>query len=300
MTSLRLSAGFLIVAGLIAVSPARAPAQKARDQEIFNQAKILMFDKDWEAARSVFLRIIRDFPSSNVVPEAYFFNARCLQLQGRQTEAIPAYEDFLRRYPGGPVLPAEARSAVVEMAASLFEKGDPSYKDRLINGLMDERREVRYFTALRCSYLRDRSLNSMIVPILREIVQQENEREIADRARIALLRIDPKALSEPTESRKPPKEPPKKDKQQRIEKRSDARMFHLVVYEEGIAQPRVELNIPFTLAQLAVAALDESTKKEMRKKGVDVDNVWESLNRMGPADILTFRDGKNVVKIWIK
>jgi hypothetical protein len=165
---------------------------------------------------------------------------------------------------------------------------------------MDERREVRYFTALRCSYLRDRSLNSMIVPILREIVQQENEREIADRARIALLRIDPKALSEPTESRKPPKEPPKKDKQQRIEKRSDARMFHLVVYEEGIAQPRVELNIPFTLAQLAVAALDESTKKEMRKKGVDVDNVWESLNRMGPADILTFRDGKNVVKIWIK
>jgi hypothetical protein len=138
------------------------------------------------------------------------------------------------------------------------------------------------------------------VPILKEVVRKENEREIVDRARIALLRIDPKALSEQTESRKPPKPQPQTDKQQRNEKRSDTRMFHLEVYEEGIAKPRVELNIPFALAQLAIAALDESTKKEMRKKGVDVDNVWESLNRMGPTDILTFRDGKNVVKIWIK
>jgi len=62
----------------------------------------------------------------------------------------------------------------------------------------------------------------------------------------------------------------------------------------------VELNIPVSLAQLAIAALDESAKAEIRKKGIDVDNIWEDLKRLGPTNILTFRDGKNLVRIWIE
>lgn len=285
----------LLVSLLPAVLPQPAPCQRGKDQEVFNQAKVLMFDKKWEEARGVFQRIIRDYLSSGIVPQAYFFSARCLQLQGRFQEAIPAYQDFLSRYPAEPFLPAEARNAVVEMSASLFEKGDASHKDLLLAGLEDSRKEVRYFTALRCSYLNDRQLNSRVVPVLKEIAHDETERDLVDRARIALLRIDPKALS-----MQEPAEKASKDDGRSAGRSVDARMFHLQVIEEGNSKPRVELNIPFSLAQLAVAALDDSTRREMRKKGIDVDNIWESLKRMGPTDILTFRDGRNVVKIWIK
>jgi tetratricopeptide (TPR) repeat protein len=281
----------LLAAGL----PHSAPCQRGKDQEVFNQAKVLMFDKKWEEARVVFQRVVRDFPSSGVVPQAYFFNARCLQLQGRFREAIPAYQDFLTRYPSEPFLPAEARNAVVEMSASLFEKGDGSYKDLLLAGLGDSRKEVRYFTALRCSYLEDSQLNSRVVPVLREITREERERDLVDRARIALLRIDPKSLSAPEQAEKPTK-----DDARSTGKSTDTRLFHLQVIEEGNSEPRVELNIPVSLAQLAIAALDESTRREMRKKGIDVDNIWESLKRMGPTDILTFRNGRNIVKIWIR
>jgi hypothetical protein len=77
-------------------------------------------------------------------------------------------------------------------------------------------------------------------------------------------------------------------------------MFHLVVYEQGASKPVVELNIPISLAQLAITALDESAKRELRKKGFDVDNVWEDLKRLGPTNILTFRDEENTIKIWIQ
>jgi hypothetical protein len=77
-------------------------------------------------------------------------------------------------------------------------------------------------------------------------------------------------------------------------------MFHLVVYQSGMAEPKVELQLPVSLAQLAIAALDESARQEIRKRGIDIDNVWESLKNLGPTNILTFRDGPNTVKIWIE
>jgi len=55
-----------------------------------------------------------------------------------------------------------------------------------------------------------------------------------------------------------------------------------------------------SLAQLAIMALDEPTKAEIRKKGVDIDNIWESLNRHGSANILTIRSGNNILKLWIQ
>jgi len=288
-----------LVAGLLAGLSTPLPAQRGRDQEIFNQAKIFMFDKKWGEAHDVFLRLIREFPGSNVVPQAYFFSARCLQLQGKPGDAIRAYEDFVRKYPLEPILPAEARNSIVEIAALLFEKGDRSYKDRLAAALADGRKEVRYFAALRCSSLKDLQLDSMIIPILKDIVSGETERELVDRAEIALLRLEPKALSPRTRPEKPPVKP-SEDRGRASEKPGAGRMFHLRVFEEGSSEPKVELNIPVSLAQLAIAALDESAKKEMRLKGFDVDNIWESLNKMGPTDILTFRDGKTTVKLWIK
>ena len=77
-------------------------------------------------------------------------------------------------------------------------------------------------------------------------------------------------------------------------------MFHVVVYRRGVSEPVVELNLPFSLAQMAVSALDESAKQEMRRRGFDVDNIWEDLKRLGPTNILTFRDGENMIKLWIQ
>jgi tetratricopeptide (TPR) repeat protein len=283
--------GYLLLAALFACCLGSGIAQSAGDQTLFNDGKILIFDKNWPGARSVFERVIQEYPRSPLVPQAYYYIARCYQFQGNQKEALKAYEIFLQKFPNEPFLPAETRNAVVELAASLFEKGDRTYRNQLESSLKSPNREVRYFAAIRCSQIKDGVLASMSVPVLKEILAKETEEDLVNRARIALLRLDPAALTRKAEA---PLEPKKR------KAKSDSRMFHLVVSQKGVPEPIVELNIPVSLAQLAVSALDESAKEEMRKKGFDVDNIWEDLKRLGPANILTFRDRENTVKIWIQ
>ncbi len=278
---------------LILLVPACRPLL-AGEQDLLNQGKILIFDRKWEEARAVFQKFTAEYPRSSQAPQAYYFMARCQQALGKDEEALREYEVFLQKYPNEPFLPAEARNAVVELAATLLEQGNASYKNRLIEGLSDPKKEVRYFTALRCSRLKDKSITSMAIPILREMARNESQREIADRARIALLRLDPKYLSKPEISQEP------KPKSEKSRPTAGAKMFHLRVYQDGAAQPSIELNFPVSMAQLAIAALDESAKAEMRRKGIDVDNIWKDLQHLGPTNILTIRDGKNLVKLWIE
>ena len=109
MISLRLTIITVLAAALLAACASSAD-EIGRDQEIFNQGKVLMFDKKWEDARGAFQRVIQAFPNSSLVPQAHYFSARCLQLQGKEVEALRSYEQFLQRYPNEPYLQAEARS----------------------------------------------------------------------------------------------------------------------------------------------------------------------------------------------
>jgi hypothetical protein len=265
----------------------------AKDQEILNQGKILMMEQKWEEARQVFQRLIRDYPQSGLLPQAYFQSAYCLRLQKKPEEAIVAYELFLQKYPDEPFLGRDARETVVDLAASLVAQGKPAYRGRLISALKDPRKQVRYFAALRCSSLKDRQLDVMIVPVLKEIMANEKEQDLVAPASIALLSIDPAALAKP--------EPQKKEKSESKNANAPVKMFHLRIYEGGEnTKPKVELDFPVSLAQLAVMALDESSKAEIRKKGIDIDDIWESLNRLGPTNILTIRNGSTVIKLWIQ
>jgi hypothetical protein len=284
----------LVLLSALSLEPlALAVAVPAKDQEILNQGKILMMEQKWEEARQVFQRLIRDFPQSSLLPQAYFQSAYCLRLQKKPEEALLAYEQFLQKYPNEPFLARDARQTIVDLAASLVAQGKPAYRNRLIAALKDPRKEVRYFAAVRCSSLKDRQLDTMIVPVLREIVANEKQQDLVMPASLALLSIDPAALAKP--------EPQKKAKSESKKTNAAVKMFHLRIYEGGEnTKPKVELDIPVSFAQLAVTALDESAKAEIRKKGVDIDNIWESLNRLGPTNILTIRNGPNVIKIWIQ
>jgi len=283
----------VLLSALSMMPPAFSGDVPAKDQVIFNQGKILMLEQKWPEAGQVFQRLIREYPRSGVLPQAYFYTAYCLRLQKRPEEALAAYEQFLQKYPGEPFLAAQARQVVVELAASLVEQGKPAYRNRLTSALGDSRKEVRYFAAIRCSSMKDRQLNSLSVPVLKEILAKEKQQDLVKPASFALLRLDPAALSRP--------EPQKTAKSQAKQGDTPTSMFHFRVYEGGEnTAPKVEFDIPVSFVQLFVKALDESTKAELRKKGVDLDNVWESLNRMGPAKILTIRDGTSVIKFWIQ
>src|SRR5206468_3394041 len=142
MISLRLTIITVLAAALLAACASSAD-EIGRDQEIFNQGKVLMFDKKWEDARGAFQRVIQAFPNSSLVPQAHYFSARCLQLQGKEVEALRSYEPFLQRHANEPYLQADARNAVVDLAVSLLEEGAGAYRNRIVWARTDSRRDGR-------------------------------------------------------------------------------------------------------------------------------------------------------------
>jgi hypothetical protein len=288
--------GWVVVAlaAAIALMPCLLQASAAaKDQEMLNQAKVLMMEQKWEEARQVFQRLIRQFPQSGLLPQAYFHSAYCLRLQNKPEAALPSYEEFLQKYPKEPFLAVEAGKAVADIAASLVQQGKSAYRNRLTAALASPAKEVRYFTAIRCSYLKDRELNALCIPVLKEIRAKEKQPDLVNPASIALLRIDPAALSTP-EAPPPARSEPKKAN-------AATRMFYIQIFENGENKPAtVEMNFPVAFAQLAILALDEPTKAELRKKGFDIENIWESLQHLSPTNILTIRNGPKVVKLWIR
>lgn len=225
--------------------------------------------------------------------QSYYLSARCLQLQGKEAEALRAYELFVQKFPNDPVLQTVSTNSIVELAASLLDKGDSTYRDRVASALKSPRKEVRYYAALRCGRLNDARLGAMAIPVLKEIVEKEIEPDLTNRARIALFRLDPKILAKQSGTQETKKKGGNNPA-------SQIRMLHLEIYQNGISKPVVELNVPISMAQLLVTAMDESAKNELRKKGFDVDNIWEDLKRLKPTDILTLRDGQKVVRLWIQ
>jgi tetratricopeptide (TPR) repeat protein len=284
--------GVMLLALLIQGAVALQGAAASKDQELFNQAKVLMFEQKWDGARQAFQRLIREFPQSNLLSQAYFHSAYCLQLQKKPEDALAAYTLFLQKYPKEPVYGAQARQTVVQLAATLFDQGKTSHRGLLVAALTDPDKDVRYLAALRCSSLKDRQLNTLAVPVLREIIAKEKQQDLIAPASLALLRIQPEALEQR------PKTTPKVSSKQLD---AGSRIFHIQIFEHGESKPpSVELNIPVSFAQIAIAALDEPTKAEMRRKGFDIENIWSSLNRMGPTNIFTARNGTRVVKLWIQ
>ena len=80
--------GFVMLAALTLSPQHFLPGgPPAKDQEVFNQAKVLMFEQKWDGARQAFQRLIREFPQSSLVPQAYYHSAYCLQLQKKPEEA---------------------------------------------------------------------------------------------------------------------------------------------------------------------------------------------------------------------
>jgi hypothetical protein len=284
--------GFILNVLIFSVNAPAAAVEK--DQDMLNQGKVLIFDRKWDQAYLVFQSFLTEFPKSPLLGQAHFLGARCLQLQGKEVEAIRAYELFLQKFPNEKVLDAESTNYVIELSASQMEKGNPAFRDRLQAGLKSPDKDVRYYAALRCSRSRDSGLAALAVPVLKEMVQKEKEADLVKRAEIALLRIDPKTLSQPPAEKTAPK------KLSGAPNPGQPRMLRLQIYQAGGAKPVVDLNVPFSFAQMAVSALDESARLEMRKKGIDVANVIRDLEKMGPAKILTIRDGDKTVQLWIE
>jgi hypothetical protein len=269
---------FLLALALLPVPRARAQA----DADRLRAAKEQFFDKKYDEARRAWLAI-----ASGRGPDAdaaAYWAARCSENLGELERAFEEYGDYLARPRLDGALAEEARTSRVGIAARLAKRGMKEHLGVLKKGLADPSKTVRYYTALQlCSLGAPDGLAA--VPVLKRIVGEEKDDDLVERAKVCLLRLEPRALT-------PAPSPPT---------RKGATWIRVRIYEKGSSAPKVSVNLPMALADLVFKSLPDETRRGLRQKGYDADNFWTRLKGLGPTEIIdiTGDDGEKV-QIWIE
>jgi hypothetical protein len=253
------------------------------DQELFQEAKIMIFDKEWDNAQKKLEELLEDFPDSPLYSQALFYLGRTLEnKKGEESGAISVFKKYILRKGSNDVLIQEAETSIIKLSFDLYEKGRKSYLKEIKTRLYRPNKIVRYYAAIRLSYLDDKKEASDAIPVLKEILEEEKDQELRDKAKIALLRIDP-------------------DYFQDYEEKRDERRMMLMRFKVISKRSQAEtfsLSIPWALADLALANIPEDAKAELRNEGYDLDRILKEVIEGGR--ILEIETKESIIKIWIE
>lgn len=265
-----------------------AAAQTGAEDRDFQEIKLLIFDESWPEALSRLDAFLKRNPSDPRFVPALYYRAKCLEeIGGREEQALRGYQEYLGRGDRNKSLSADAEASIIELAMKLYDKGDRSFLPEIEERLSHPEKEVRYFAALRLSTLREKKSAAKSAPVLKKMLAEEKDAELVDRAKIALLRVEPEALAAV----------PDRHSDRTTDRR--ARLFHIQILDAGTNKAGLSLNLPIALADLALAGIAQKDKDLLREKGYDIDRIIKDLKSTGTLlEIKDEKDGK-IIKIWI-
>ncbi len=278
----------LLAAGGLFAAVGEDATPQGPDEKAFQEIKILIFDQEWDKALARLDGFLERFPRSSLLPQAAYYRGKCLEEIGdREREALAAYRDFLRRPDQSRSLVEDAEVSIVDLSMSLLDRGDESAWDDLEVRLTHPTRSVRQYAALRISTLKDKAKAELAVPILVLMAEKEANSDLRDRAKIALLRVAPDRLSSDSAvSAAPPRS-------------RKARTLRFEVVEKGSRKVSFSLSLPWTLADLALAAISEEDKKALRGQGYDVPRLMREL-QSSDGKIIEIEAEGTYIRLWIE
>jgi len=265
-----------------------AAAQTGAEDRTFQEIKLLVFDENWAEALSRLDAFLKGNPSESRLLPALYYRAKCLEeIGGREEEALRAYQAYLGRGDRNKSLSADAEASIIDLAMKRYDKGDRSFLPEIEERLSHPEKEIRYYAALRLSTLKEKKAAAKSAPILKKMLAEEKDVELLDRAKIALLRVEPEALAAIP------------DRHEGRPADRVARMFHIQIFDERTNKAEFSLDLPFAFADLALAGMSQSDKDLIKGRGYDIDRIIKELKSGGT--ILEIRDEKEgkVIKIWI-
>lgn len=279
MRKVIINIGILLLASLLL----QAYAQAQPDEKLFQEAKILIFDKEWKDAQEKLEELLEKYPDSVWYSQAVFYRAKCLEeRKGKELEALKAHRDYIKRKNRSKSLTEDSELSIIKLAYELYKEGKRSYLSEIEKRLSSSNRVVRYFAAIKLSQVEEKKVASRAVPVLKEIIKKEKDDELRDRAKIALLRVDPGVLKDLEEERSV----------------RGARLLKIRVWKDG--ELTLKINIPWALADLALRSIEEEEKAALKKEGYDLDTIMKTLAEGGTIIYIEDKEEGTIIKIWIE
>ncbi len=168
------------------------------------------------------------------------------------------------------------------MNFALYEKSaDKKHLDEIVRDLKSKNEVLRYYAAIVLSRAKDKSSANKAVPILKKAAAEESDRDLVDRAKLALMRIDPEIFKQPAKS-----------------ENSKNRMLVIKAVNKKTKIETFSLTIPFALFGLAMDSLPDDAKEAMKEKGCDMDEILNTIAKKG--EILKIESEDSIFKIWLE
>jgi len=279
MRKVIINIGILLLASLLF----HAYAQAQPDERLFEEAKVLIFDKEWKEAQEKLEELLEKYPDSPWYSQAVFYRAKCLKEQkGKELEALKAFRDYIKQKDRSKSLTEDTELSIIDLSYELYRDGKRSYLAEIEKRLSSSNKVVRYFAAIKLSQVEEKKVASGAVPVLKEIIKKEKDDELRDRAKIALLRVDPGVLKDLEEER-----PVRK-----------ANLLKIRVWKDG--ELTLKINIPWALADLALGSIEEEERAELKKEGYDLDTITKKIMEAGEIIYIENKEKGTIIKIWIE
>jgi tetratricopeptide (TPR) repeat protein len=270
----------IITALLIACSPMGLYGEES-DKDIFDMARLAYLDEKYDRALSQLDRLIETFPDSDYYPRVLFYKGKCYEKKKMPQRAL---ENFLECLvvSKDEFLKEQADISIIDMNFTLYEKtNNKKHLDEIVRYLKSKNEVLRYYAAIMLSKAKDKASANKAVPILKKAVAEDSDQDLVDRAKIALMRIDPGLLKE-------------------LSKPKNLNDLSLVIKATNKKTKKVtfSLSIPFALAGLAMDSLPEDAKEELKEKGYDLEEIINAVVKKG--EILKIESEKSIIKIWLE
>jgi len=259
-------------------------AQTQPEDKIFQEIKLLIFDKKWPEAQKKLEEFIQSFPQSPLLSQALYYQAKSFEEQeGKEKEALTAYKNYIQLKEKNKIFAEESEGSIIDLAYKLYQKGDKSYLKEIEERLLSPNKIIQYYAAIQLSYVKEKNVASKAIPVLKRIVEEEKDEGLRDRARIALLRISPGALAGVEEGKA----------------EARVKLLKIRVINNRTGKVEVSINIPWSLADLALAAISEQDRDTLKRKGYDFDKIRKELTTI-KGSIIEISDEGKTIKIWIE
>jgi hypothetical protein len=274
---------FALLGLLLGAGRSSAAVPPARDPDALPKAKTLYFDRQYSAARDAWQAVY----AARGDDAALYWIARCSDALGERERALEEYARYLETTPSDRLLEEEARTSRVTLATRLYKSGTRTHLDVITDALRSPSKTVRYYAALQLSTL-PREVSRPAIPLLRRIVEEEKDEDLVERAKLALLRVDARALPSTVEEHHARPLAP------------GALWIHVRIQGAGHAEPEVSIDLPLGLAELVFKSLPEEARRELNGRGYAAETFLRKLRELGPAKVLDVQGSGEKVKVWIE
>src|SRR5262245_17655226 len=274
----------------------------ATDEDLFRQVKVDVFDQDWPAVLSGCDAILKQKPAGPAAARASFYRARALsKIPGREAEGLDAFRRFVAAYPKEKVMVEEAWGAIFTAACHPRASSRAACGAALREGLADSSAYVSTLAAIRAADSGDEALRPRALATLKKAYATQTEPDIRNEILIAILKIDPKQVPQETAPPPPPTPGPPRVKPPAAK---EPTLIKMTVYNKIEKRYELKINLPVAFARMLVDSLDdedlEDISREAEKKGIDLDDIFQAIQKAGAGKLLEVDSEDSHIEIFIE